>query len=322
MKVAYLLRGKPDHRYRIARVPDHPPHVIIEAPADGVYTPAQLAQVADVDALLVSNGPVNAQVLAAAKNLKIVQRTGAGTDVLDLEAITRRGVPACNNRGTNSRRVADFYLAYLLNLMRRAPWLYAHTAALRWDEARLAAQQGLELEGKRLGIVGMGAIGFQLARRAHACDMEIVYHNRRPAPSEQAVAARRLPLDELLGTADAVAVCAPLTEETRGMIDARALALMKPSAYLICCARGGIVDEAALREALEAGRLAGAGIDNYTHEPLLPDNPLVGAPNALLSAHNASTVADGSMRSLLWALENVRAYVEDGVRPRNVLNGL
>jgi len=322
MKIAYLLRGKPEYQARIEAIPDHPRYVLIEAPEDGIYTKEQLGQVADADIVIVSNGFVNEQLLSAANRLKFVQRSGAGYEGLDLDALTRRGIPAANNPGANAKRVADTCLAMILSLARGYPRVQTLTREGRWGEARLAAKEGMELENKVLGIIGLGAIGFELARRARACDMRITYHNPRPVPAERAAAVNAgwMSLKELLAGSDVVSLNCPLTEQTRGLIGAAELASMKPSAYLVCAARGGIVDEAALRTALEEGLIAGAGLDNYATEPLREDDPLLRAPNLLLSPHVAAVTRDGSLWGFRRAFENARQYVRDGKRPQWLLN--
>ena len=321
MKIAYLSKARPE---LLDRIDKSMPYVVVSAGADGRYSPEELAKVADVDAFIVSAEPVHDQILAAAKQLKIVQRLGVGYDSLDLEAAKKRGIPCCNCAGVNKEAVAEFTLGLMLALAKNLKEGDRLTREAAWGEARLLTKRSFELKGKTLGIVGFGAIGTNLARRARAFEMPIVYKDIRAIdPKEiEATGARFLEKPELFRTADIVSVHTTLNPTSRGMVDAKLLALMKPTALLLCAARGGIVDEAALRDALNAGQIAGAGMDVFSAEPMLPDNPLLQAKNLLMTSHLAGISKESSARGMKMALENVRRVVERGERPEWIVNGV
>lgn len=320
MKVAYLYRGNPALR---TPMPADMDHVMIEAPGDGKYGPEALAAVADVDAIYAAGAIVNAQLMAAAPHLKMVQTGGAGYDKLDLAEATRRGVICCNNGDLNANRVADFSMMLVLTQMRR----YVPTTELmkagKWEEARDVAVQAPEIEGKTLGIIGFGNIGSRVAKRAFAFDMKIIYNDIRDDINMEivnATQARLVEKDELFRTADAISINTMLNDSTRGMIDERAISLMKPEAFLVCTARGNIIDEKALRRALDEGRLAGAGVDVFSTEPFEPDNPLIGAKNIAMSPHCAGRGKEGVIRSFNNAMENIKRLLVYDQQPLNIVN--
>lgn len=320
MKIAYLAKARPDLQ---ARIPKDVEGVILEAGPGGVYSESDLRKVADVDALVVSMEPVNEQLLAACKKLKIVQRLGVGYETLDLAAAARRGIPCCNIEGVNKEAVAEHGLALMLALSKRLLEINRLTHQARWNDARVQTKHVHELFGKTLGIIGLGNTGSSLARRARALGMAIQYNDIRPIDPRviEETGARFVEKDELLKTSDVVSVNTDLNATTARMIDARALALMQPHALLICCARGGIVDEPALREALDAGRIAGAGMDVFDPEPIRKDNVLLGAKNIIVTSHVAGVTEETTQRIFDWAHENVRRVMR-GEKPRWVRNGV
>ena len=247
-----------------------------------------LAALPDYEALVVrSQVKVDEEAFKAATRLIVVGRAGVGVDNIDLDAATRAGVAAVNAPTANTVAAAEHTLALIYSLARRIPMA---DASMRLGEWRRADFMGLELRGRTLGIVGLGKIGMTIAERARAMEMELLGSD--PFVSEEAAAARGIELlsvDALLERADVVTLHVPLTRTTRGMIGAAELARMKPTALLVNVARGGVVDEAALAEALAAGRLGGAAVDVYENEPPR-DSPLLMAPNTVLTPHlGAST---------------------------------
>lgn len=321
MKVAFLTQARPE---MLARIPPDLPHVVIAAGPDGHYDADALAQVADVDAFLVSAEPVHDQLLDAAPRLKIVQRMGVGYNTLDLEAIRRRGIPACNVAGVNKEVVAEHGMTLMAALAKNLREAEALTRKGQWADARKLTKRSFELNGKTLGIIGLGDTGSNLARRAKAFNMTIVYNDIREIDRRivEELEATFLEKDELFRTADVVSINTDLNDQSRDMVDTRRIGLMKPTALLICCARGHIVDEAALAEALNAERIAGAGIDVFSDEPVVPGNLLLKAKNCLLTSHVAGVNPESGNRSFQRSLENVRAVVERGEKPQWVVNGL
>ncbi|NYI03359.1 2-hydroxyacid dehydrogenase [Allostreptomyces psammosilenae] len=265
--------------------------------------------------------PITAEAVAAAPQLRLVQCASHGFDYVDLPAAERAGVTVANigSSGAENQNVAEQTFALMLALAKRL--VPAHTALVDADWALPRLQRSItELCGKTLGIIGLGRIGQEVARRAAAFDMSVLYTGPRPQPQAEArYAARRVPLEELLTTSDYVSVHAPLNEHTRGLLDAERLALLKPTAHLINTARGAIVDQDALADALEAGRLAGAGLDVFDPEPPTTALRLLRAPNVVLSPHVGGVTRETLVRIALAALENVRAYL-DGKPPRDVVS--
>jgi len=321
MKIAYLAKARPDLNDLIP--PDVEPIVLQSGPG-GVYSDEALAQVADVDALVISMEPVNEQMLAACQRVKIVQRLGVGYETLDLQAAAQRGIPCCNVPGANKEAVAEHGMTLMMALTRRVLESDRLTRDLKWAEARMLTQETFELHGKTIGIVGLGNTGSQLAKRARAFGMRIVYNDIREIEAEtiESVGAQFMEKEQLFREADIISINTDLNDQSRNMIDAEALALMKPKALLVCCARGGIIDEPALRDALDAGRLGGAGIDVFSEEPIKLDNPLLAAKNCIVTSHVAGVTDETTRRIFQWAHDNVRAVVERGEKPRWVLNGV
>ena len=230
---------------------------------------------------------VDQDAFAAGTNLVVVGRAGVGVDNIDLDAATRAGVAVVNAPTANTIAAAEHTVGLIYALARRIP---GADASLRKGEWKRAAFMGQELRGKTIGIVGLGKIGIAVAERARAMEMDILAMD--PFVTAEAAAARGIELvnlDELIARSDVVTLHVPMTAKTRGMIGADELARMKPTAVLVNVARGGLIDESALAEALSAGRIGGAAIDVFENEPPT-DSPLLTAPNTVLTPHlGAST---------------------------------
>lgn len=253
-------------------------------------TPAQLKEILPgYDALVVrSQTKVTADVLAAGTRLRVVGRAGTGVDNIDVDAATRQGILVVNAPASNSVAVAELTIGLLLALARRIPQAHASVREGRWERGKF---MGWEVRGKTLGLVGMGRIGTEVARRARALEMELLAYDPFISPDRAAqLGVQPAALDELLARSDIVSIHVPLTETTRNLFDAERMRLMKQGSYLINCSRGGIIDEAALLELLKTGHIAGAALDVFANEP--PDNsPLLDLPNVITTPHlGASTV--------------------------------
>jgi phosphoglycerate dehydrogenase-like enzyme len=263
--------------------------------------------------IITGLGPVTAEHLAAAPNLELVQCASHGFDYVDLAAARDRGVAVCTigSSGAEKQNVAEQTFALMLALAKQL--VPAHTALVEADWALPRLQRSLtELSGKTLGIIGLGHIGEEVARRAMAFGMTVVYTGpRRAAPQTEARlgGARHLGLDELLRTSDYVTLHAPLTEATRHLLDAERLALLKPTAFVVNTARGALIDQDALADALAAGALAGAGIDVFDPEPPTASLRLLKAPNVVLSPHVAGVTRETLVRIALAAVENVTGHL-------------
>jgi D-3-phosphoglycerate dehydrogenase len=246
-----------------------------------------LAILPEYDALIVrSETKVTAEVLAAGTRLRVVTRAGVGTDNIDVPAATERGIAVLNTPGPNSIAAAEHTLAVTLATLRHIPLADASLRAGKWERKQFV---GSELYRKTLGVVGLGRIGREVTSRARAFGMDVlIYDPYVSAATAEALGATALPLDAVLAGADIVTLHLPLLPETKGIIGARELARMKQGAFLINCARGGLVDEAALYEALTNGHLGGAGLDVYEQEPPI-GSPLLTLSNVTVTPHLAAS---------------------------------
>jgi phosphoglycerate dehydrogenase-like enzyme len=246
-------------------------------------------RVGEADVLVIS-GLWHDGLLGRAGKLRFIQAIGAGTDQFPLDELKKRGIRLASARGVNYRAVAEHAMALILALSRRLPEARDNQAKRVWRGmiADLARRED-ELGGKMILVVGLGQIGGRVAQLAKAFDMRVVGLRRNPSAGRGAADAVHVmgEFKSLLPEADFVALTCPLTKETENLVDAEALARMKPSAYLVNIARGQVVDEAALVEALAARRIAGAGIDVTVEEPLAPNSPLWGMEHVLLTPHTA-----------------------------------
>jgi D-3-phosphoglycerate dehydrogenase len=251
------------------------------------------AIVGEYDALIVrSQVQADAPLIAAGGRLQVIGRAGVGVDNVDLDAATRAGITVVNAPTGNTIAAAEHTVALLLALARRVA---AADASLRRGEWKRSQFQGVELRGKTLGIIGLGKIGMAVADRARGLEMTVV--GADPYVTAEQAALRGIELvdvETLLGRADAVTVHVPLTRGTRGLIGREAIARMKPTAFVLNVARGGVIDEAAVAEALAAGRLGGAGVDVFEEEPPT-GSPLLDAPGTVLTPHLGASTAEAQV---------------------------
>jgi len=264
-------------------------------------------------ALVVGNHTrVTGALLDAAPDLRVVGRLGSGVDNIDVEAARARGVAVVTASGSGAPAVAEMVFAYLFGVVRPLAPADADVRAGGWQRDAFA---GSELWRRRLGIVGLGEIGTRVARRARAFGMSIVAHDPRRGAHDGAfeeLGVARTDLDRLLAESDFVSIHTPLTAATRGLLDARALARLRPSAHLIVTARGGIVDEAALADALRGGRLAGALLDVRAVEPPPHPDPLADVPRLVLTPHMAGRTAEARVRTALAIADGVAGVLARG----------
>ena len=238
---------------------------------------------------------VRGELLAALVRARVIGRLGVGLDNIDVAGCEARGIRVLPATGANALSVAEYVIACALMLLRGAYASSAQVAAGAWPRAALG--NGREAGGKTLGLIGYGSIGQLTASLARGIGLRPVVHDPLLARSDPALAhVESLSLDDLLARADVVSLHVPLIDATRHLIDARRLAQMKPGAVLINSARGGIVDEAALADALRGGRLGGAALDVYEHEPLPAGSPLSDCPNLLLTPHVAGVTRESNER--------------------------
>ncbi|MCC7022854.1 MAG: phosphoglycerate dehydrogenase, partial [Thermomicrobiales bacterium] len=257
---------------------------------DGTDLPALLGAVREADALVVrSETQVTEEIIAAAPRLRVVARAGVGVDNIDLEAATRAGVVVLNAPGANATSAAEHTIALLLGVTRQIALADASTRAGRWERKTM---RPIDLQGRTVGIVGLGRVGSEVARRLRAFDMRVIAYDPYITPQRfTEVGAAPVDYETLLHSADVVTFHVPETAETLHMLDREAITHLKPTAIVINAARGGVVDESALADALATGRIAGAGVDVFPHEPCV-ESPLFSLPAAVLTPHIGGSSAE------------------------------
>lgn len=297
MKVVYHASAGPDLAARLASLPSLE---LTVCPEDDAELLASLLPECEVLWHVLTC--CTADMIAAAPKLRLIQKIGVGVNTIDLEAAKARGIPVCNLPGTNSRAVAELTLALMLAVLRRVPRFDASLRSGVWTD--LTLQDGLgELGGRVVGLVGFGSIPRMLAPVLTAMRCEVIYTARHPAAD---ATARFAPLETLLEQSDVVSLHLPLTPETDRMIGRDALARMKKGSVLINTARGGLVDQAALTDALRSGHLGGAGLDVFTEEPVAGDEALLSLDNVVITPHVAWITTGTFDRSFSLAAENCR----------------
>ena len=298
MKAVLQYRASPGLRQQITAL-DFPTVVVDETDQD-----AFRRELADADILLHVLEPVTAAVINAAPYLRLIQKIGIGVNTIDLDAARRRDIAVCNMPGTNTQAVVEMTLLLVLATLRRLARLDRLTRAGKgWKfEPELPDDLG-ELSGRTVGLVGFGAVARRLVPMLQVIGAKVVYTSRQPAADAP---IPFLPLAELLPVADVLSLHLPLTPETTGMIDAATLAAMKRGSVLINTARGPLVDEAALFEALTSGHLRGAGLDVFAREPVSKDDPLLELKNVVVTPHLAWLTTETLERSLSIISENCR----------------
>jgi D-3-phosphoglycerate dehydrogenase len=278
-----------------------------------------LPLVKDAVALVVrSETKVTRKVLEAAPLLRVVGRAGVGIDNVDVEAATQRGVVVMNTPGGNTISTAELAFTMILSLARKVPQAYASMAAGKWDRKQF---QGAELSGKTLGVLGLGRIGSEVVRRAIAFGMKVVGYDPFLTDSRAKALGIELvtDLDDVYRAADFITVHMPVTEETRGMLNAAAFARMKPKVCLVNCARGEIVEENDLLAALDSGKVAAAALDVFATEPLAGDHPFRKHPSVTLTPHLGASTHEAQEKCGIEVAEVLTGYLITG-EVRNAVN--
>ncbi len=277
-----------------------------------------LREIADCEALIVRSGTrVTRAVIEAGAHLKVIARAGTGVDNVDVEAATARGIVVMNAPSGNTIAATEHTMALMLALARRIPSADRSLKAGEWQRGRFL---GVELRGKTLGLIGYGRIGREVGRRASAFGMRLAIHDPFLAPRELEIPdAEMMGFDAVLATADIITFHLPLTTTTRHLIDAGALAQMKPGVLIVNVSRGGIVDEAALHAALEAGRVAGAALDVFETEPPPADHPLLHRDDVIVTPHLGASTREAQELVALTVAEQLRDYLQ-GHPARNAVN--
>ncbi len=275
-----------------------------------------LKRVAGADAILsLLTDRIDAPVIAAAPHLRVISNLAVGVDNIDLDAATAAGVAVGHTPGVLTETTADLAFALLMAAARRIVEADAYTRQGRWRTWGPRVMLGRDVFDATLGIIGWGAIGRAMARRAAGFRMNVLYATRREkprgkrrggAPEEEIAGAKRVTLEELLRESDFVSLHVPLTAETRAMLGASEFRVMKPGAILINTARGEVIDQRALYEALAAGHLGGAALDVTSPEPIAPDDPLLTLPNVIVTPHIGSASHATRLRMAQIAVRNIR----------------
>jgi D-3-phosphoglycerate dehydrogenase / 2-oxoglutarate reductase len=292
-----ILRGSPG--IEVVEAPDL-------APGD------LLAAVVDADALVIRSGTkVTADVIEAGRKLAVIGRAGIGVDNVDVSAATARGVVVMNTPGGNTVTTAEHALALLISVARHIPQATASMKAGKWEKNRFV---GMELCNRTLGVIGLGNIGRIVAQRARGLGMKVIAYDPFLSPAAAAkLDAELVPLDALLARSDAITVHVPRTKDTLGLLGAEAFAKVKPGVLVVNAARGGIVDEAALLQALESGRVAGAGLDVFETEPVPAGNPLVAHERVVCTPHLGAATEQAQLNVAIAIAEQVRDFLLHGV---------
>ena len=281
---------------------------VVTAPAD-MDDDEKIDLVRDADFIMLFPGKISDRVLQAAPKCKLIQLLSAGYDEMNLPLAEDLGIAVANNGGANRVAVAEHTIMLMLATHRRMMWYANNVKAGRWKKEQDRKIDVFELEGKTLGIIGMGNIGRQVARRAAAFDLELQYYDKyHPLTpvEEETMGIKAVPMDTLLETSDIVSTHVPLTRETYGMIGKRELELMKRTGVVINTSRGGVIDETALAEALISGTISAAGLDVMEHEPPDPNDPLLQIENLIITPHTAGPTVESIPKRAANAFENIQ----------------
>jgi D-3-phosphoglycerate dehydrogenase len=266
-----------------------------------------IAIIGDFDGMIAGDDPLSARVLDHAKRMRIISKWGVGIDGIDLDAARARGIPVVNTPGVFGGEVADIALGYVIMLARQLHRIDASVKAGGWFK-----HEGRSLAEKVLGVAGFGSIGQAVGARGKGFGMRVVAHDVAETAN---VAAREMGVemlgrDELFQQSDFLVLCSPLTSETRHLVGERTLALMQPGSFVVNVGRGPLVDEVALVQALESGRVAAAALDVFEEEPLPADSGLRRFEQCVFGSHNASNTREGVLRTSARAVENLMTGLE------------
>jgi len=265
------------------------------------------SKVKDADVLIIANNPLNGNIIRSAENLKYISIAFTGYDHVDLTACREKSIQVSNARGYATEAVAELTICLIISLLRN---LVSCNEVVR-KEGTKAGLIGSELNGKTVGIVGTGAIGLRVAEILKAFRCTLLGYSRSQASKAKELGIEYVSLEELLTRSDIVSLHVPLNEETKGLIDKKKIALMKPGAVLINTARGPVVDSTALAEALNSGRLGGAGIDVFESEPpIAADHPLLHARNTVATPHVAFATEESMVKRANIVFDNVESWLK------------
>ena len=314
-KIAFFSPSGSRAEFMKEQAPDGVELVLVDP---GLPDTDKVALCRDVDAIISSN--VSNDVLSQCPNVKLVQTLSAGYDQLDLAAILEMGIPVANNGGANAIAVSEHTIAMMISLSTRLWKQYDITMNQRNWKSGLDQYRIMEITEKTIGIVGLGRIGKQVAKRLKGFETKTIYSDvvEIDEEVEKELNVERVELDDLLRESDIITLHVPLTRRTRGMISDRELGMMKPSAFLVNCCRGPVVDEKALHRALTSGAIAAAGLDVLEEEPTPKDNPLFNLDNAVITPHMAGPGEESTQRAATFAYYNI-GNVLGGSEPESLV---
>jgi D-3-phosphoglycerate dehydrogenase len=282
--------------------------------------------VADADVIVgdyTSNVAMDEEVLRAAKRCIFIQQPSTGFERIDVDAATREGISVANVAGANTVAVAEHTIMLILACLKKMVLAHEKTKRGEWAQDEMPLYGVFELWGKTLGIIGMGRIGKEVAKRAKPFGPRLIYYdvNRLSPEDEKVLGLTYHSLDEVIAQSDVITIHTPLAPQTENLINAERIAKMKPNVIIINVSRGAIVDEAALAKALKEKRIQGAGLDVYAEEPINAKNPLLDAPNIILTPHIAGATNESRARIGDMIIDNV-VRVLRGEEPINIVNGV
>ena len=279
-----------------------------------------IARIGDADIVVPNKTPITEAVLAACPNIRLISVTATGYNIVDCGAAKRRDIPVCNVPGYGTAAVSQFTIGLLLELCHRIGHHDEAVHAGRWASCPSFCfwdTPQMELAGKTMGIIGFGRIGRAVGQIARALGMNVIAYSRSTCPEGEAI-AEYMSLDTLLARSDVISLHCPLFPETEGIINAAAIEKMKDGVILLNTSRGQLVDEVALTAALTSGKVRAAAVDVVSQEPIVPTNPLLTAPNCIITPHMAWAQGEARQRIIDITADNIQAFL-DGT-PRNVLN--
>ncbi len=319
MKIVYLLQNPGI----ASRTPEGWKSAVISAQPDASYTEEEAKEMIDADFLVVGLEPVTKDLIARAKRLKLIQRLGVGYDNIDLKAASSYGIPVCNMPDFNAGTVAEHTIMLILAMLRR---IFESTLLMKggqWSPSTVVSQGIFDLQGKTVGSIGFGLIGQAVASRIKSFGVDLLYYDKHRVSDvlEVELKASYASLDDLLRRSDIVTLHIPLTAGTHHLIGRTEFQTMKKTAILINTARGAVVDEEALVEALNLGIIAGAGLDVFSEEPLPSRHPLRRCSNVLLTPHLAGQTREAMERMVFMMLQNIQRVMR-GQDPLYRVNSL
>ena len=298
---------------------------VVSSGVDRPLTRAEFLEgISDADAVILvwHTEQMDREAFDVAKNLRIVARRGVGYDNIDVSEATKRNIYVTVTP-VNTDTIADLNFAQIINAARRIPQADAYVRKGEWTEGGTKVAHlfmGYDVHHKTIGIIGFGRIGKNVARRANGFSMKVLYYDVQPQPeAEKELNAEWVPLERLFRESDFISVNCALTEQTRHLINREAILKMKSHAVIVVTARGGIIDEQALYEALRDGRLGGAGLDVFDPEPIRMDNPLLSLPNVVFTPHLGTSVYESRVKMVVTAAEDI-ICVLSGDKPKYALN--